>query len=202
MFKAEDGMIVGTTGQKGPNTFLCRGPYGDFVLAIDVLCDPALNSGVQIRSHIYEKDTPQESNPTRIRKAGEIYGYQCEIADAAEGTSGNFWDEARRTRWLDDFTSKPAARAGTGAEGRPKRRSRAGRWKGVAGHPGVGGVLQGGPGGPSEGPDGQTAANDGVASWGIPSPVARPSAAADLATRSTSRIGGGAEVGPCRPASR
>jgi hypothetical protein len=109
-FKVEDGMIVGTTGQKGPNTFLCRGPYGDFVLEFDVLCDPALNSGVQIRSHVYEKDTPQESNPKRIRKAGEIYGYQCEIADAAEGTSGNFWDEARRTRWLDDFSSKPAAR--------------------------------------------------------------------------------------------
>jgi hypothetical protein len=109
-YKVEDGMIVGTTGQGGPNTFLCRGPYGDFVLEFDVRCDTPLNSGVQIRSHVYEKDTPQESNPKRIRKAGEIYGYQCEIADQAAGTAGNFWDEARRTRWLDDFASKPEAR--------------------------------------------------------------------------------------------
>ncbi len=109
-FKAEDGMIVGTTGTGGPNTFLCRGPYGDFVLEFEVLCDPPLNSGVQIRSHVYEKDTPQESAPQRIRKAGEIYGYQCEIADGSLGTAGNFWDEARRTKWLDDFAAKPAAR--------------------------------------------------------------------------------------------
>ncbi len=110
-YKVEEGMIVGTTSKGGPNTFLCRGPYADFVLEFDVLCDTPLNSGVQIRSHVYEKDTPQESNPARIRKAGEIYGYQCEIADGALGTAGNFWDEARRTKWLDDFAAKPEARA-------------------------------------------------------------------------------------------
>ena len=110
-YKVEDGTIVGTTAKTGPNTFLCRGPYADFVLEFEVLCDPPLNSGVQIRSHVYDKDTPQESMPTRIRKAGEIYGYQCEIADGALGVAGNFWDEARRTRWLDDFAAKPEARA-------------------------------------------------------------------------------------------
>jgi hypothetical protein len=110
-YKVENGAIVGTTSDGGPNTFLCRGDYGDFVLEFEVLCDPPLNSGVQIRSHVYEKDTPQESNPARVRKAGEIYGYQCEIADQALGTAGNFWDEARRTRWLDDFAEKPEARS-------------------------------------------------------------------------------------------
>ena len=50
-YKVEDGSIVGTTVQGSPNTFLCRGPYSDFVLEFDVLCDKALNSGVQIRSH-------------------------------------------------------------------------------------------------------------------------------------------------------
>jgi hypothetical protein len=110
-FKAEDGMIVGTTGKGGPNTFLCRGPYGDFVLELEVKCDPPLNSGIQIRSHVYEKDTPQESAPKRIREAGEIYGYQCEICDQSKGFSGNFWDEGRRTRWLDDFADKPEARS-------------------------------------------------------------------------------------------
>lgn len=110
-YKVEDGTIVGTTSSKGgPNTFLCRGPYDNFVLEFEVLCDTPLNSGVQIRSHVYEKDTPQESLPTRIRKAGEIYGYQCEIADEALGVAGNFWDEGRRTKWLDDFAAKPEAR--------------------------------------------------------------------------------------------
>ena len=73
-------------------------------------CNPNLNSGIQIRSHVYEKDTPQASRRSLIREAGEVYGYQCEIAYQSKGTSGNFWDEARRTRWLDDFSDKPEAR--------------------------------------------------------------------------------------------
>jgi hypothetical protein len=109
-YKAADGMIVGTTVEGSPNTFLCKGPFGDFELELDVLCDPALNSGIQIRSHVYKQDTPQESNSKQIRKAGVVYGYQCEIADAQKGTCGNFWDEARRTKWLDDFASKPEAK--------------------------------------------------------------------------------------------
>ena len=64
---------------------------------------------MQIRSHVYEQDTPQPSNPKRIRKAGEVYGYQCEIAPAEGGVSGNFWDEGRNTKWHDDFAKKPEA---------------------------------------------------------------------------------------------
>jgi len=108
-YKAEDGAIVGRTAERSPNTFLCRGPYGDFVLEFDVLCDKDLNSGVQIRSHTYEKDTPLESKKGQIRPAGTVYGYQCEITKAEEGVAGNFWDEARRTKWLDDFSKKPEA---------------------------------------------------------------------------------------------
>jgi hypothetical protein len=109
-YKAEDGMIVGTTVEGSPNTFLCKGPFGDFELQLDVLCDKPLNSGIQIRSHVYEQDTPQPSDPKRIRKAGEVFGYQCEIAPAVGGVSGNFWDEGRHTKWLDDFSSKPQAK--------------------------------------------------------------------------------------------
>jgi hypothetical protein len=101
--------IVGTTVEGSKNTFLCKGPFADFALEFDVLCDPPLNSGVQIRSHVYQRDTPQASRPERLRKAGEVYGYQCEIAKGELGVSGNFWDEARRTRWLDDFSDRPAA---------------------------------------------------------------------------------------------
>jgi hypothetical protein len=109
-YKVENGEIVGTTVEGSPNTFLCKGPFGDFELELDVLCDKRLNSGIQIRSHVYEKDTPQESKPKQIRKAGTVYGYQCETASAESGVSGNFWDEGRRTKWLDDFSAKPEAK--------------------------------------------------------------------------------------------
>jgi hypothetical protein len=110
-YEVKDGEIVGTTVEGSPNTFLCRGDYTDFVFEVEVLCDRALNSGIQVRSHVYEKDTPQASEPKRVRPAGTVYGPQCEIAEQSKGTSGNFWDEARRTRWLDDFAAKPEARA-------------------------------------------------------------------------------------------
>ncbi len=99
----ENGVITGKTGP-GKNTFLTRGPYGDFELEFEVRCDPELNSGVQIRSHVYPEPTPQESNPKRIREQGEVFGYQCEITsktNGENGCAGNFWDEGRRTKWLD-----------------------------------------------------------------------------------------------------
>ena len=84
----EGDAIVGTTVARSPNTFLCKGPFGDFVLEFDVLCDTPLNSGVQIRSHTYEKDTPLESKKGKVRPAGDVYGYQCEITKAEEGVAG------------------------------------------------------------------------------------------------------------------
>ena len=102
-YVVRDGAIVGRTGP-GKNTFLTKGPFKDFALEFEVKCDPKLNSGVQVRSHQYSKPTPQESKPDRIREKGEVYGYQCEIrgtANGENGCSGNFWDEGRRTKWLD-----------------------------------------------------------------------------------------------------
>lgn len=108
-YRVEDGVIVGTTGPAGGvNTFLCtRRDYGDFELEVEAWCDKASNSGIQIRSHTYRQATPQASQPKRRREPGEVYGYQCEIADNDKCTSGNFWDEARWTKWHDDLTKKP-----------------------------------------------------------------------------------------------
>ncbi len=110
-FQVADGVIVGTTSPEPTiNTFLCTSrDYADFELQLEVLCDKELNSGIQIRSHTYAEDTPQPSQPNRIRKPGEVYGYQCEIADNDKCTSGNFWDEGRWTKWHDDLTNKPGA---------------------------------------------------------------------------------------------
>ena len=109
-YHVEDGTIVGTTVEKSKNTFLCtKRDYADFELELMVLCDKELNSGMQIRSHVYEKETPQASKQKRMREKGEVYGYQCEITTADKCTSGNFWDEGRWTKWHDDLTKKPGA---------------------------------------------------------------------------------------------
>lgn len=111
-YRVEDGVIVGRTVEGSKNTFLCTTrDYADFEFECVVKCDVALNSGFQIRSHTYARDTPQASLPTKIREKGEVYGYQCEIAAAAKGVSGNFWDEGRWTKWHDDLAKKPGAAA-------------------------------------------------------------------------------------------
>jgi Domain of Unknown Function (DUF1080) len=99
-YTVEDGVIVGTTVAGSPNTFLCKGDYKDFVLELEVQCDPRLNSGVQVRSHIYEPDDPKPENRRRV---GVVYGPQCEIARTETGTAGRFYDEARRGRWLAEI---------------------------------------------------------------------------------------------------
>lgn len=109
-YRVENGTIVGTTVEKSKNTFLSTTrDYADFELELRVLCDKELNSGIQIRSHVYEKPTPQASKQKRLREAGEVYGYQCEVTTADKCVSGNFWDEGRWTKWHDDLTKKPGA---------------------------------------------------------------------------------------------
>src|SRR5580693_5920414 len=92
-YKVEDGAIVGTTVEGSPNTFLCKGDFKDFVLELDVKCDPRLNSGVQVRSHVYQKDDADLANRKR---AGVVYGPQFEIARKETGTAGRVYDEGRR----------------------------------------------------------------------------------------------------------
>lgn len=112
-YVVEDGVLIGRTVEGSPNTFLCSGPHADFELEFEVLCDVELNSGVQIRSHVYEEDTElpgKDGKAGQIREKGELYGYQCEIVKQETGQAGNFWDEARERKWWDDFSAKPEAR--------------------------------------------------------------------------------------------
>ncbi len=96
-YKVEDGTIVGHTTEGSPNTFLCKGDFADFVLELDVKCDPDLNSGVQVRSHVYSAGDP---DPEARKRAGVVYGPQCEIARQETGTAGRFYDEGRRGMWI------------------------------------------------------------------------------------------------------
>ena len=98
-YKVEDGSIVGTTKPNTPNTFLCPPKkYSDFELTFDVKCDPALNSGVQIRSISNKEEVPSKLEGADKKKAlsrangKSLFGPQVEIA--ANGNAAGVWFEA------------------------------------------------------------------------------------------------------------
>ncbi len=93
-------MIVGQAVPNTPNSFLCtEKAYGDFILELDVLVDPGLNSGIQFRS----QSTPEYRD-------GRVHGYQCEIDPSPRAYSGGIYDEARRG-WLYALGDNPKGRA-------------------------------------------------------------------------------------------
>jgi hypothetical protein len=96
-YKVEEGAIVGSSVPNTQNSFLCPPKeYGDFVLEFEVKCDPALNSGVQIRSHVVkEGETVKRNQGDKTLPVGRMYGYQCEIAKGSGGASGCIYDEGR-----------------------------------------------------------------------------------------------------------
>lgn len=114
-YVVDNGTILGTAVLGSPNSFLCsEKEYGDFVLEFEVKTDPELNSGVQIRSQIFKDGETlkfEDKGKTVEKKlpVDRVYGYQVEIATLASKSSGNVYDEARRGRFLDDWTNKPAA---------------------------------------------------------------------------------------------
>jgi hypothetical protein len=116
-YKAEDGMIIGTAVLGSKNTFLCtEKEYADFILEFEVKDDLELNSGVQIRSQVADKEIVMKiaRNGKEIERRfppGRVNGYQVEISDQGKENSGNIYDEARRGVFLDDFTNKPQARS-------------------------------------------------------------------------------------------
>jgi len=95
-YKVEDNMIVGTTTEGSPNTFLCTTrDFADFELQLELRCDPALNSGIQFRSH--------------VKPTGHVYGYQCETVTRDKCASGNVYDEGRLGKFFDDLKKRPGA---------------------------------------------------------------------------------------------
>lgn len=99
VYKLVNGTIEGITVLNSPNSFLCtKDHYDDFILEFDVLVDPPVNSGVQIRSH----SLPDYDN-------GRVHGYQVEIDPEPRAWSGGIYDEARRL-WLYPLDRNPEGR--------------------------------------------------------------------------------------------
>ena len=108
-FFVENGEIVGETAPKLPNSFLATEKlYGDFELEVEFHIDPLLNSGIQIRSHVYDeetttirwggryKDDGSKDVKERIWEKGRFWGYQIEIDPTDRGWSGTLYEEGAR----------------------------------------------------------------------------------------------------------
>jgi len=97
-YTIENEMLVGTTVLNTPNSFLCTEKiYTDFILELEFLVDPGMNSGIQIRS-----------NSFKDYKNYRVHGYQVEIDTSSRAWSGGIYDEARRG-WLYPLKDKPEA---------------------------------------------------------------------------------------------
>ena len=97
-YTVQDGMIVGTTVLNTPNSFLCtKKMYTDFILELEFLVEPGMNSGIQIRSHSF-----------RHYRNQRVHGYQVEIDTSDRAWSGGIFDESRRG-WLYPLKDKPEA---------------------------------------------------------------------------------------------
>jgi hypothetical protein len=113
-YSVEGGQIVGRAVPNTANSFLCtKKDYGDFLLELEFKVDADLNSGVQIRSHCFDRDTTFEAGgKQRTIKAGRVHGYQVEIdPDVKRGRlwTGGIYEEGRRG-WLQDLKNNEAAR--------------------------------------------------------------------------------------------
>ncbi len=110
-YTIENGILVGTAVPSTPNTFLCtKKQYANFILELEFKVDPGLNSGVQIRSHVYKKDVVVTIRGKKRKKtAGTVYGYQVEIDPSERAYTGGIYDEAR-SGWLNDLSKNEKAR--------------------------------------------------------------------------------------------
>ncbi|MDE0961417.1 MAG: DUF1080 domain-containing protein [Planctomycetota bacterium] len=98
-YRIEDSQLIGQSSAGSPNTWLVtERNFGDFELEYEFLCDPSLNSGVQIRS---------EANGAMAR------GFQVEID--VDDKRKRFWSaglyEEGDRGWIDDLSDNPEARA-------------------------------------------------------------------------------------------
>ena len=108
-------MIIGETEKDIPSSFLVtEKTFGDFILEAEFKIEPEINSGIQIRSHVYSKDTTsQYVNGSLVSEkkswpSGTIHGYQIEIDPSERAWTGGFYEEGNRG-WLQPLKGNPEA---------------------------------------------------------------------------------------------
>lgn len=103
-YRVDHGEIAGSAVAGTPNSFLCtKKHYGNFILEYEFKAEQPLNSGVQIRSHVFAEAREIDLGNGKKRKlpAGRVHGYQVEIDpnQPQRMWTGGVYDEARRG-WL------------------------------------------------------------------------------------------------------
>lgn len=115
-FYVQDGMIVGDADYKTPNCYLVTDQlFDNFILELDFKVDSPLNSGVQIRSKEWKKDTTimyrnggdLTQSPHKF-PAGTVVGYQIEIDPSERAWSAGLYEVGGRG-WLVPLKDKPEA---------------------------------------------------------------------------------------------
>ncbi|MEN8228164.1 MAG: DUF1080 domain-containing protein [Bacteroidota bacterium] len=104
-FYVEDQMIIcNTSMHKGGGYLVTEKSYDNFMLELDVKIDTLLNSGIQCRGQIWEKDTATRyiagdaSGTVRYNSwpAGYVWGYQIEIDPSDRAWSGGLYEPGNR----------------------------------------------------------------------------------------------------------
>jgi len=114
-FFVENKAIVGETKMGVKSSFLAtKKLYDNFELELEFKIDTTLNSGIQIRSSKYKKDTTTSylsgslEKITRDWNPGRVHGYQVEIDPSDRAWTGGFYEEGGRG-WLQPLTDNNAA---------------------------------------------------------------------------------------------
>jgi hypothetical protein len=122
-FYLDNGILVGETQKNIPNSFIAtKKEYEDFILELDFKVASELNSGVQIRSGTYQKETTTNyltgklEESERTWEKGRVYGYQIEIDASSRAWTGGFYEEGGRG-WLQTLSDNEAARNAYNNEG-------------------------------------------------------------------------------------
>jgi len=117
-FYVEDNMIIcNTTLNTGGGYLVTEKSYDNFILEFDVKIDTSLNSGLQCRSRMWEKDTATvyvagdavgTKRLTKWRK-GYVWGYQIEVDPSSRAWSGGLYEPGNRG-WIVTLANNELAR--------------------------------------------------------------------------------------------
>jgi len=111
-YRAAGDEIVGTTvpGYQ-ENSFLCtKRSFTNFVLELEFLDHPALNSGIQIRSTVADVETTEDWYGKKFKiPAGRVHGMQVEIDPSGRAWTGGIYGEAV-IGWLNNLEKNEPAR--------------------------------------------------------------------------------------------
>jgi hypothetical protein len=120
-FYVENKMIVCNTtlNNSGGGYLITEKSYSNFILEFDVKIDTSLNSGLQCRSRMWEKDTSTVyvAGDAALTKretkwpAGYVWGYQIEVDPSSRAWSGGLYEPGNRGWIVPVTTNEPARKA-------------------------------------------------------------------------------------------